>query len=198
MIYKLAVLSYVLLYTGLAIGLRSYLLFRNTGINPFNSMGNSGIKGFNERVLMLGASLVPVIAAFYILPYGLYQYLVPITYIENEALKMAGILLMVFGCLIALAAQFQMGNSWRIGINEEEKTILVTSGLFRYSRNPIYLGLLISFFGFFLIIPNALSLCCLVLSYPSIEIKIRLEEQYLLTTHGENYLSYMKKVNRWL
>ena len=150
MLFKLAILSYVVLYTGLALGLRSYLLYRNTGINPFKSMGKHGIKGFNEKVLMLGAGLVPVIAFFYLVPYDLYQYLVPIEYLDKEWLKWSGVLLMIVGCIIALIAQFQMGDSWRIGINEEEKTPLVTNKLFKYSRNPIYLGLLISFLGFFI------------------------------------------------
>lgn len=198
MIYKIAIIAYVILYTGIALGLRSFILYRNTGINPFKKMGADGIKGFNEKVLMLGATLVPVIAIFYLSSETLYDYLVPIKYLELAVLKNAGIIIMIIGCIIGIIAQFQMGNSWRIGINENEKTTLITNRLYQYSRNPIYLGLLISFFGFFLIAPNALSLCCLVLSYPSVEIKIRLEEQYLIEKHGNDFRAYMEKVNRWI
>ena len=198
MIYKIAIIGYVVLYTGIALAIRSFILFRNTGINPFRKMGESGIKGFNEKILMLGATLVPVIAIIYLIGGELYEYLVPITYLEIDGLRLFGIAIMLIGCVIGIIAQFQMGNSWRIGINEKEKTELVTNRLFRYSRNPIYLGLLISFLGFFLIAPNALSLCCLVLSYPSVEIKIRLEEQYLIEKHGDEFQEYMQKVNRWM
>lgn len=198
MIYKIVIIGYVILYTGVAIAIRSFILYKNTGINPFEKMGKTGIKGFNEKILMLGATLVPIIAMIYLIGGNVYEYLVPIKYLEIERIKQIGIVVMLIGCSIGNIAQFQMGNSWRIGIDEEEKTELITNNLFQYSRNPIYLGLLISFLGFFLIAPNALSLCCLVLSYPSVEIKIRLEEEYLMNKHGNLFREYMEKVNRWI
>ena len=95
-------------------------------------------------------------------------------------------------------AQFQMGNSWRLGLNKEEKTKLVREGSFKYSRNPIYLGILISYIGFFLMMPNTLSFAFLVASYIGLEIKIRLEEQYLLKIHPAEYLNYKSSVRRWI
>jgi protein-S-isoprenylcysteine O-methyltransferase Ste14 len=147
---------------------------------------------------MLGAMLVPVIAIIYLIGGNFYEYLIPIKHLEIEGLKQFGIVIMLIGCAIVIIAQFQMENSWRIGIDESKKTELITNKLFQYSHNPIYLGLLISFLGFFLIAPNALSLCCLALSYPSIEIKIkiRLEDEYLIGKHGDDFQEYMEKVNR--
>ncbi len=198
MIYKIAIIAYLVLYTGIALGLRSYILFKNTGINPFQKMGKGGAQGFNEKILMLGASLVPVIALLYLLSPQLYTYLLPIQFLELLWLKNIGVLFILFGSLLAIIAQFQMGDSWRIGINHQEKTALVTNSLYQYSRNPIYLGLLTSFLGFFLIVPNVLSLCCLLFSYPSVEIKIRMEEQYLIEKHGKAFQDYMEKVRRWI
>jgi len=199
MIYKIAILCYVILYTIVALGIRPYILYKNTGINAYKKMGGGeGIQSINERVLILGAMLIPIISMIYLFSEDLYQYLVPISYLEIEWIKRTGILLMLLGSFIVIVAQFQMGDSWRIGINTEEKTSLVKSGLYRYSRNPIYLSLLISFIGFFLILPNALSLCGLTLGYPSLEIKIRLEEKYLISKHGDSYRQYMSDVNRWI
>ena len=198
MVYKIAIIGYVILYIGVALFVRSMVLYKNTGINPFKTMGKAGIKGINERVLILGSTFVPIIALIYLLPNDAYDLLVPITYLETIAIKNVGLTVMILGSLIGIVSQFQMGNSWRIGINENEKTKLVTSNLFKYSRNPIYLGLLISFLGYFLLVPNALSLSCLALSYPSLEIKIRLEEQYLLDQHGDQYQRYINQVNRWV
>ncbi|MEH6746441.1 MAG: isoprenylcysteine carboxylmethyltransferase family protein [Maribacter arcticus] len=198
MIYKIAIIGYVILYTGIVLAIRSLILYRNTGINPFKKMGDTGIKGFNEKIMILGATLIPVIAIIYMIGGSLYEYLVPIKYLEINGLKQFGIVIMLIGCVIGIIAQFQMGDSWRIGIDEKERTELITNKLYRYSRNPIYLGLLISLMGFFFIAPNALSLCCLVLSYPSVEIKIRLEEEYLIQKHGEKFQEYMEKVNRWI
>jgi len=198
MIFKIALIIYVILYMGIALFLRAYILNRRTGVNVFKTMGRSGIQGFNERVLMLGAMNVPVITAFYLLPRKIYQYLVPIEYLEVEVLQYTGMIIMLFGSIMGIIAQFQMGDSWRIGINKNETTELVTQGFYKYSRNPIYLGLLLSFLGFFLIAPNCFSLCCLAVSYTALETKIRLEEQYLLELHGKKYEDYMDYRRRWI
>jgi len=86
-----------------------------------------------------------------------------------------------------------MANSWRIGIDEKNKTELVINGLFSISRNPIFLGIMIANFGLFLIIPNAFTLLIVSLSMVSINTQIRLEEVFLKTTHGNAYEQYLNK-----
>ena len=95
-------------------------------------------------------------------------------------------------------AQSQMANSWRIGIDEKNKTKLVTSGLFSISRNPIFLGIMIANIGVFIVIPNAFTLLIISLSTISINTQIRLEEEFLRNEFGEEYKEYSKKVRRWI
>jgi len=97
-----------------------------------------------------------------------------------------------------IIAQNQMARSWRIGIDYSETTALKTNGLFKVSRNPIFLGVLVSYLGTFFIIPNALSLTILVVTYVVIQTQVRLEEEYLKVSHGKEYLDYMDNVRRWL
>ncbi|MEQ9187730.1 MAG: isoprenylcysteine carboxylmethyltransferase family protein [Cryomorphaceae bacterium] len=97
-----------------------------------------------------------------------------------------------------IIAQNQMSNSWRIGINYEEKTELKKTGLFRVSRNPIFLGVIVSYIGTFLIIPNALSFAIMLLTFVILQIQVRLEEEYLKKTHGNTYVEYMNAVRRWI
>ncbi len=66
-----------------------------------------------------------------------------------------------------------MKNSWRIGIDTETKTDLITSGLFKFSRNPIFLGIILSLVGLFLTTPNALTVLFLILGYVLIQIQIQ-------------------------
>ncbi len=89
-----------------------------------------------------------------------------------------------------------MRNSWRIGIDTETETELITSGLFQYSRNPIFFGMIISLLGLFLTTPNALTCLFLILGYVLIQIQIRLEEEFLTHQHGQKYLEYKQKVRR--
>jgi protein-S-isoprenylcysteine O-methyltransferase Ste14 len=94
--------------------------------------------------------------------------------------------------------QYQMSNSWRVGIDENNKTELITKGLFSYSRNPIFLGMIISVAGIFFILPNALTFFLMLTTYIVIQIQIRLEEEFLEKQHGEQYLIYKKTTKRLL
>ena len=80
-----------------------------------------------------------------------------------------------------------MSNSWRIGIDEKNKTELVIKGVFSISRNPIFLGMIISILGLFMIVPTALSFCLLITTYFIIQIQIRLEENFLEKQHKQEY-----------
>lgn len=95
-------------------------------------------------------------------------------------------------------AQMQMADSWRVGIDEKQHTPLVTHGLFNWSRNPVFLGMLAALLGFFLVAPNAFTLLLLGLSYTSIQIQVRLEEPFLRAQHGAAYEQYCERVRRWV
>ena len=66
---------------------------------------------------------------------------------SHQALQIVGIVLMLGGIAFLAVAQLHIGASWRIGIDADAKPGLVTDGLYRYSRNPIYLGLLTTLVG---------------------------------------------------
>ena len=195
--YQLTVLIYLILYYGVILGLRSYLLYKRTGKNAL-LFENKGVAGFNEKVIGFCAILISVIGLNYVFLENNYTYyLVPIPYLEFNLLKNIGVLLSLMGLILAFIAQLQMEDSWRIGIHPKDSTNLVTSGFFKYSRNPIYLFLGISYIGFFLIMPNALSLAFVLLTYVSIEMKIRFEESYLEQQFPEDFSKYKSKVGRW-
>ncbi len=83
-----------------------------------------------------------------------------------------------------LLAQAQMGESWRIFIDQEHRTSSVRSGIFGLSRNPIFLGMMLTLLGLFLAIPNTLTLLSFVMGVVLIQIQVRLEEKFLAKVHG--------------
>jgi protein-S-isoprenylcysteine O-methyltransferase Ste14 len=103
---------------------------------------------------------------------------------------------MGFALIWTIIAQVHMKNSWRIGIDTETKSELVTTGLFRISRNPVFLGMIVCLAGLFLTTPNALTGVFLILGYVLIQIQIRLEEDFLTKQHTQQYLKYKQKVRR--
>jgi len=195
--YQITLPIGTLLYFFLVFFLRSFILWKRTGINPFvfgKSEKAHDYIGRVYKVMIIGTWISITIFSFF--P-ELYEHLVPIRYLELDALRMAGLIILIGSFVWLSIAQYQMSNSWRIGIDYGEKTELVSDGLFKYSRNPIFLGVLVSYLGTFLIIPNALSFAILLVTFLTIQFQVRLEEEYLVSIHGKTYLSYQMKVRRW-
>lgn len=78
-------------------------------------------------------------------------------------------------------------------------TALVTGGLYRFSRNPIYLGLTLIYLGLTLGFASLAALVFLPLLLAVMQVGvIRREERYLEAKFGEPYRIYKQKVRRWL
>ncbi len=111
-----------------------------------------------------------------------------------------GIPFMVAGIAIAVLSQFQMGVSWRIGIPalKEDSQKLVTDGLYRLSRNPIYLGVMLFLIGAVIVIPGPLTILSLIMAWGLTNHIIDQEEAFLEKSFGEVFLTYKGKVGRWV
>ena len=105
---------------------------------------------------------------------------------------------MAVGILLLAAAQLNMGASWRIGIDEGTKPGVVSGGLYRLSRHPIYLGLLMALAGYAVMMPTPLSLLLFVAAYWGLRSQTRIEEAYMLRTYGEAYRDYAQQVGRFV
>ena len=106
--------------------------------------------------------------------------------------------LAIIGLIITIIGQQQMGSSWRAIVAKSKNTQLITHGLFKYSRNPVYMGTLILFFSVVILFPHILMLICFLFAYSSIELLVRFDEEpHLKKVHGEEYESYCKRVNRF-
>jgi protein-S-isoprenylcysteine O-methyltransferase Ste14 len=109
-----------------------------------------------------------------------------------------GAALMAGGLVLLVAAQLDLGASWRIGIEEQARPGLVTSGLYRFCRNPIFLGLLLMVAGYALLLPTVLSLLLLAGFYIGVRQQIAAEEDWLLRTYGEAWRAYAGRTGRLL
>ncbi|NOH02139.1 MAG: isoprenylcysteine carboxylmethyltransferase family protein [Chloroflexi bacterium] len=195
---KIFLLLYLLLFFGLAMVLPSYRVWKTSGVNPYK-LGSSDSAhdyiGVLFRLTLIATAVIVVLAAF--LP-NLYVYLVPIDYLILSSLNIIGVAMLIIALVWVLIAQAHMQKSWRIGVDEDVKTELIQTGLFKVSRNPIFLGMRIMLLGLFLVLPSAASLVILIAGDLLIQIQVRLEEEFLTRAHGQAYLNYKKQVRRWL
>ena len=189
---------YLLAYFSVAFFWRSYVVWKKTGVNPVIFRGSDSAHDFIGRIFKaLFAVIVAVVVIDAFVP-SAYQYLLPIHSLERTWIKSTGIVLLFVSLLWTIFAQAQMGDSWRIGIDTEHRTELVRSGVFKISRNPIFVGMMVTLLGLFFMIPNVVTLITLLVGVILIGIQVRLEEEYLTRTHGEEYLEYRRNVRRWI
>jgi protein-S-isoprenylcysteine O-methyltransferase Ste14 len=112
--------------------------------------------------------------------------------------QILGIAISVIGLGLVSWSQLQMGQNWRIGVDTNEKTDLVTHGIFAFSRNPIYLAILIFCIGICLLLPELPIFCSVIAIFFAIELQIKqVEEPYLHALHGQDFLGYKATTGRY-
>jgi protein-S-isoprenylcysteine O-methyltransferase Ste14 len=190
--------AYLVAYFFAAFFWRSFVVWKRTGVNPLVFKGSDDAHDYIGRIFKLLFAAVVAAVVVYSTSERLYQYLTPITWLESRGLQAAGVVLLLTSLAWTVVAQAQMGESWRIGIDEERRTPLVRKGVFGLSRNPIFLGMTLTLSGLFLVTPNAVTLLVLGLGVVLIQIQVRLEEEFLSGAHGEAYAEYRRDVRRWL
>jgi protein-S-isoprenylcysteine O-methyltransferase Ste14 len=195
---KIFLPAYLLAYFFAAFFWRSFVVWKRTGVNPLVFKGSDSAHDYIGRVFQLLFAAVVAAVVVYSTSGRLYEYLTPIAWLERGWVQAVGGILMLVSLVWTVVAQAQMGESWRIGIDGEHRTPLVRTGVFGLSRNPIFLGMILTLAGLFLVIPNAVTLLALALGVVLIQIQVRLEEEFLSGTHGEEYVRYRRDVRRWL
>ena len=118
--------------------------------------------------------------------------------LARDLLQTIGAFVMAAGIALLAAGQLNMGASWRVGIRDEDAPGLVTGGLYRLCRHPIYLGLLTAVVGYAALLPTAVSSVLLAATYARLRIQAAAEEAYLERTYGAAYRGYARSVGRFL
>ena len=152
--------------------------------------GKEGFVKFIEVALKIITYLLPVIQ------------IISIVFCSGTAhivLQFTGVVITMFGVLAFIVSVTQMKENWRAGVQKEEKTNLVTTGIYSISRNPaffffflMYIGILFSFFNWFLCFATGFAVVFFHLQI------VNVEEDFLIKAFGNEYLQYKSKVCRYL
>jgi protein-S-isoprenylcysteine O-methyltransferase Ste14 len=177
---------------------RNYIIKQKIGSTPITILNNPGPQYTIGRYFKLAPIITATVVIIFSFFNTYYPYLAPIFWINHPYITIFGISLLILSLLWITLAQSHMGTSWRIGIDTKKSTDLITTGLFRYSRNPVFLGIKLNLIGFFLVLPNALTLALLCFDWVLIDVQVTLEEDHMHTIHGETYANYCNHVRRWI
>ncbi|RSU16391.1 hypothetical protein CBF28_02365 [Vagococcus carniphilus] len=113
-------------------------------------------------------------------------------------LKGTGILVTLSGVLIFFLATTHMKESWRAGIDKDQTTDLITTGIYQYSRNPAFVGFDLFYLGVVLMLPNIVLFGSSLITVICLHLQILEEEKYLIDVFGESYVVYKRKVRRYI
>jgi protein-S-isoprenylcysteine O-methyltransferase Ste14 len=115
----------------------------------------------------------------------------------SPSIRWTAATMFIGSALLIAIAQIQMGASWRIGVPEDGPGPLVARGLFRWSRNPIFVGMIGAVLALFLWSPHIGTAAILAATWTLTLIQVRIEEEALREKHGDAYERYAAHVGRW-
>lgn len=138
------------------------------------------------------------IAAFLVFFVGVVSVFLGTSY-SSIPVRMIGAAVSIAGTVVFITAVLTMRDSWRAGVPKNDRTELVTSGIYQISRNPaflgfdlLYIGILLMFFNWVLCVVSAFAILMYHLQI------VNVEEEFLLAAFGDEYLQYKKKVCRYI
>lgn len=193
-VIEMALGLYVLYVFG-AFVVRSTIHFRRTGDTGFRGLsGNPLTAGWWAGVLFVAALTVGLIA---LLAGSLG--LETIAPVDRPVVNRTGLVMAAFGVLASLVAQVHMGSAWRVGVSQDERTELVTSGLFGIVRNPFFSATGLTALGLTLMVPNVPAIAGLVALVIALHLQVRVvEEPHLRSIHGAAYEAYVARTGRFV
>ncbi len=183
----LVILLHQLLFQGMFL-MKNITLHKRTGkqIRGYNIEATSSIAFF---VLFIGISVwISVLKK----PFGEVQLL-------SDFFAMAlGFMLLFLNLIVSGASLMHMKDSWRVGILENQKTKLITTGIYRFTRNPYFVSYLIMFASYTILLQNLILFGLSIVGFIFVHKMIMKEEDYLTGLHGEAYIQYKMQVPRYI
>ena len=119
-------------------------------------------------------------------------------FFHSETISWVGVILCLTGLLLFLWSLVSFGMSFRVGIDTDHPDKLVTTGVFAFSRNPIYVAFCTVMLGEFLILPTWILVIYLAAALWLVHRQVLREEAYLSQQYGREYAEYTNRVKRYV
>ena len=165
-------------------------------------MRSRGIEAMKFGTIDKTDFLIPPFALFYFYLVFANAFNLPApsrqAFFRSELISWIGVFLCLAGLLLLLWSLVSFGQSFRVGIDTEHPDKLITSGVFAFSRNPIYVAFALILLGQFLIFPNWILLVYMAAGIWLFHRQVLREEEYLRKHYGKEYLEYGNRVRRYL
>ncbi|WP_374611981.1 isoprenylcysteine carboxylmethyltransferase family protein [Sphingorhabdus sp.] len=163
---------------------RGIAIRRKTGDRPWAFASAKGVQriagssfAFSVAALIAAAVLAPV---------------------SDTGWTITAAIIAIVGAAIVMVAQVQMGRAWRVGVREGDAPLFISHGLFRYSRNPIFVGMMLVGLSAAMVSGTWWSWSALAVFIASCAVQVRIEEAHLEASFGQSYREFRSSVPRWV
>lgn len=139
---------------------RTITLKARHGVNPLVlGVGKNGFRRFLELSFVVGLMvwIIEILIAVFHWEWHIFGGALTTTILDSVIAKILGMIVIVIGFVLFVLALVAFGQSWRVGIDEQNPGDLVTHGIFSISRNPIFLFIDLYFVGTFLMVSRTLT-----------------------------------------
>ena len=145
--------------------------------------------------------LIPPFALFFFYTVFAAAFNLPLStqeFFHSEVISWVGVILCLAGLILLLLSLISFGKSFRVGIDVDLPDKLVTTGVFAFSRNPIYVAFAFVLLGQFLVFPDWILLTYLAAGIWLFHRQVLREEAFLRNQYGQEYAEYCNRVRRYL
>ncbi|MCW3083948.1 MAG: putative protein-S-isoprenylcysteine methyltransferase [Bacteroidetes bacterium] len=109
---------------------------------------------------------------------------------HTDAVGLTGLAFCTAGVIIACWARYLLGKNWSLSVQKKEEHELISTGIYKVVRHPIYTGLVLMFFGNALIVGDWRGLIAVAIVLISFLFKLKKEEKWLTEVFGDRYTAY--------
>jgi protein-S-isoprenylcysteine O-methyltransferase Ste14 len=164
-------------------------------------MKRKGIEAMNFGKIDKTDFLIPPFALFYFYLVFAAAFNFPTIatqeFFHSGVISWIGVFTCLAGLLLVSWSLVSFGESFRVGIDKDHPDKLITTGVFAFSRNPIYAAFAFILLGQFLIFSNWILLVYLVGAIGLFHRQVLREEDYLKQHYGVEYSQYCNRVRRY-
>ena len=197
--YKNILSAFLLFIFGVSYIYKLYVLKVNKKINAnVLGRGDKDVKLKNTEIYLRTTTFIWLMVWIFCIITNRDISVSKLGYLSEINTEKIGLITTAIGVVFFELAIYFMKSSWRVGVDKNTKTDLITDGIYKYSRNPAFVGFDLMFVGLFLTYTNIFTFIVMCANLIAIHLQILQEEKYLKDSFGVKYASYINDTPRYL